>query len=72
MQSIHERMPVILDRSSEEQWLDPRSTPDSPGALLVPFPADLMEAFPVNPYVSNAKNEGPRCMEVGRSVAPLR
>jgi hypothetical protein len=34
-----------------------------PGALLVPFAADQMEAFPVNPYVSNAKNEGPRCIE---------
>jgi putative SOS response-associated peptidase YedK len=63
MQPIHERMPVISDPSAEEQWLDPRSTPDSLGALLVPFAADQMEAYPVNPYVSNAKNEGLRCQE---------
>jgi putative SOS response-associated peptidase YedK len=63
MQPIHERMPVILGPSAEEQWLDPRCTPDSLSALLVPFAADHREAHPVNPYVSNAKNEGPRYIE---------
>jgi putative SOS response-associated peptidase YedK len=63
MQLIHDRMPVILDPSSEEQWLDPQSRPDSLGALLVPFTADQMEAFPVSPWVSNPKHEGPRCIE---------
>jgi putative SOS response-associated peptidase YedK len=63
MRPIHERMPVILDLSAEEQWLDPRSAPDSLSALLVPFAADQMEAFPVSPWVSNPKHEGPRCIE---------
>jgi putative SOS response-associated peptidase YedK len=42
MQPIHKRMPVILDASAEEQWLDPRSTPGSLGVLLVPFAAERM------------------------------
>jgi putative SOS response-associated peptidase YedK len=63
MQPIQERMPVILDPFAEEQWLDPRSTPGSLGVLLVPFAADQMGAFPVNPYVSNPRNEGARCLE---------
>ncbi len=58
MQPIHERMPVILDPSAEEQWLDSRSTPDSLSALLVPFASERMEVFPVNLYVNNARNEG--------------
>jgi putative SOS response-associated peptidase YedK len=63
MQEIHERMPVILDPSAEEQSLDLRSTPDVLGALLVPFVADQMEAFLVSPWVSDPKHEGPRCLE---------
>jgi putative SOS response-associated peptidase YedK len=64
MRPIHDRMPVILDPEREKEWLDPRSTPNSLGALLVSFAADRMEAFPVNPYVSNAKNEGARCKDL--------
>jgi len=63
MQPIDDRMPVILDPSAEEQWLDPRSTLDPLGALLVPFSADQMEAFPVSPWVSDPKHERPRCVE---------
>jgi putative SOS response-associated peptidase YedK len=63
MRPIHNRMPVILDPDREDEWLNPRSEPDSLRALLVPFASARMEAFPVNPYVSNAKNEGVRCIE---------
>jgi putative SOS response-associated peptidase YedK len=40
MQPIHERMPVILGPSSEEQWLDPRASPDMLCSLLVPYAGD--------------------------------
>jgi putative SOS response-associated peptidase YedK len=63
MRPIHDRMPVILDPKREDEWLNPRSDPDSLRALIVPFASARMQAFPVNPYVSNAKNEGPRCIE---------
>lgn len=70
MRSLHERMPVILDREGEEAWLDTRSSLDSLGALLTPFAAERMEAFPVIPYVSNARNEGSRCLEsVGETLS---
>jgi putative SOS response-associated peptidase YedK len=63
MRPIHDRMPVILYPERENDWLNPRSDPDSLRSLLVPFASERMEAFPVNPYVSNAKNQGPRCIE---------
>jgi putative SOS response-associated peptidase YedK len=63
MQPIHDRMPVILNWEGEEEWLNPRSAPDSLRALLVPFAADQMEAYAVNLHVNNAKNQGPRCIE---------
>lgn len=63
MRSLHDRMPVILDSSAETLWLDSRSSTDALRSLFVPFVSDQMEAFPVNPWVSNAKNQGPRCLE---------
>jgi putative SOS response-associated peptidase YedK len=63
MRPIHDRMPVILNWEGEEVWLNPRSAPDALCALLVPFPADRMGAYAVDPYVNNAKNQGPKCIE---------
>jgi putative SOS response-associated peptidase YedK len=63
MQPIHDRMPVILDSEGENEWLSPRSAPDSLHAVLVPFASDQMEAYAVNLYVNNAKNQGPKCIE---------
>ena len=63
MQPICDRMPVILDKVSEAIWLDSHASLEELRSLLVPFASDRMEAFPVNPYESNARNEGPRCLE---------
>lgn len=63
MRPIHERMPVILDAGGEVLWLDPTATADALRTLFVPFASEEMEAFPVNPWVSNARNQGPKCLE---------
>ena len=63
MQPICDRMPVILDKVSEAVWLDSHASLEELRSLLVPFASNRMEAFPVNPYVSSARNEGPRCLE---------
>jgi putative SOS response-associated peptidase YedK len=62
MKPIHDRMPVILSEEGYATWLE---QPDA--NLLQPFPADRMEAFPVNTYVNNAKNQGPQCMEAAQA-----
>jgi putative SOS response-associated peptidase YedK len=56
-------MPVILDPASDALWLDPGADAASLRALLVPCPGERMEAFAVNPWVGNARNQGPRCLE---------
>jgi putative SOS response-associated peptidase YedK len=67
MTTIHERMPVIIPRSAYEVWLDPdvkdakRLEP-----LLMPYPDDQMEAYPVSSRVNNPTNDVPEC------VVPLR
>lgn len=58
---------MILDPASEGAWLDPRSSADALRSLFVPFASERMQAFPVNPWVSNARNEGPRSLEPAKA-----
>jgi putative SOS response-associated peptidase YedK len=56
-------MPVVIELGDFAAWLDP----DTPAAaelhaLLRPCPAEGMMAAPVGRYVSNPRNEGPRCL----------
>ena len=60
MATIHNRMPVILSASSYARWLDPSpATPSDLKNLLVPYPADEMEAYPVSTLVNSPANDLP-------------
>jgi putative SOS response-associated peptidase YedK len=54
--SIHDRMPVILDIASYEEWLS-GTDPSRLLALLKPFPAEGMAAHRVSPRVNDWKND---------------
>lgn len=58
MADIHNRMPVILPRERYETWLTPVDTLGLE-ALLLPYPADEMEAYPVTPAVGNPRHDSP-------------
>lgn len=61
---IHNRMPVILDPEDHDLWLDPDFGQKDPLAeLLRPYPADLMEAYPVSRLVNSPTNDDERCIE---------
>jgi putative SOS response-associated peptidase YedK len=60
---LHDRMPVILDPASWDQWLEP--APISAEALenlIAPHPADDMEAYPVGRHVNSPRNDDPECL----------
>jgi putative SOS response-associated peptidase YedK len=60
---IHDRMPVILDPTDYERWLDPAATlPAEVRPLLRPYAADLMTAFPVTTAVNNPAFDDPTCL----------
>jgi putative SOS response-associated peptidase YedK len=60
LSSIHGRMPVILPTDSTPLWLDRETTdPDRLKPLCLPFPADLMEMWPVLPLVNSPRNDFP-------------
>jgi putative SOS response-associated peptidase YedK len=64
MARLHNRMPVILQKKEEEEWLDREVTdPAQVERLLVPYPAEVMEAVPVSRKVNNVKNDGPDLIE---------
>lgn len=54
---IHNRMPVILERESEEKWLEEPADMSKLISLLKPFPENKMEAYPVSRAVNYGEND---------------
>jgi putative SOS response-associated peptidase YedK len=67
MRTLHDRMPVLVDPSSDEVWLDPAASIDALRALFVPHASEGMEARPVGPWVSDPRHEGVRCLEAAEA-----
>jgi putative SOS response-associated peptidase YedK len=55
----HDRMPVILPRDLEADWLDPGVSKEHALALLEPFPAEAMMALPASTRVNSVRNDDP-------------
>ena len=64
MAPIHDRMPAILRPEDEAAWLDvsARSVP-AILAMLKPYPAEDMEAYPVGRRVNSPAVDKPGCIE---------
>jgi putative SOS response-associated peptidase YedK len=64
MSKFHDRMPVILNPSDYDLWLDPSvQDPELLEPLLRPYPSDEMEAYAVSRLVNDPRNEDPKCVE---------
>jgi putative SOS response-associated peptidase YedK len=69
---IHERMPVILPQAVWPLWLgETEASPDERLALLSPYPAELMRAYPIGPAVGNVRNDTPDLLDplAGEAIA---
>jgi len=63
IRSIHNRMPCLIPKDKRDFWLDhSRYEPDKLLAILEPYPADEMEAYPVSTTVNNPANDRPECI----------
>ncbi|HEX7619626.1 MAG TPA: SOS response-associated peptidase [Anaerolineales bacterium] len=63
MASLHNRMPVILQSNAYAQWIDSApQAPDRLQTLLVPFPTEEMEAYPVSTLVNSPGNDSAECI----------
>ncbi|QFU81465.1 SOS response-associated peptidase [Natronorubrum aibiense] len=56
---LHHRMAVILEPENEREWL----TADDPQALLEPYPADELRAYPVSKAVNDPSTDDPSVVE---------
>ena len=64
MESIHNRMPVILPRAAEALWLDREvDDPQKLLPLLVSYPEKEMTADAVSQLVNSPRNDSPACIE---------
>jgi putative SOS response-associated peptidase YedK len=62
--SVHDRMPVILDRADYDLWLDPGMTNvEVVSEMLKRYDARLMRCYPVNSRVNHVANDDVACSE---------
>ncbi len=64
MAPIHNRMPVILPRSTYAAWLSPAEQPPQVlQPLLGAYPAEEMTHYPVSTFVNSPANDNPACIQ---------
>ena len=64
MEGIHNRMPVILRPGDEDLWLSSGVNPHQLAALLKPYNAEEMEAYPVSTLVNKPQNDFPEIIRM--------
>jgi putative SOS response-associated peptidase YedK len=57
MKKIHPRMPVIIPRDKEKEWLSDISV-EKAKEMLKPYDSSEMKTYEISPLVNSAKNEG--------------
>ncbi len=63
LQAIHDRMPVMLDPSVWDAWLDvDLSDAESILASMRTVPDGWIETYPVSTMVNSVRNDGPECV----------
>jgi len=60
--TVHQRMPILFEVDEAWMWLQPLAA-DALLALLKPFPAEKMEAYPVSRLVNDPKQDDPQCVQ---------
>jgi putative SOS response-associated peptidase YedK len=63
MEGVHDRMPVILSRQDEADWLNLAEPPEQLQLMLNPLESDEMVKWPVPAAVGNVRNNGPELQE---------
>ncbi|MFD1850450.1 SOS response-associated peptidase [Oceanobacillus bengalensis] len=64
MQEIHHRMPIILPKEREDEWIAPvKFRPEEANAFLRSVETEEMTAYDVGDYVNAAKNNDEMCIK---------
>ncbi len=57
MESIHDRMPVLIDPRDYSMWLAADTPADQLQHLLRPYDAERLDAYPVSTAVNTPQND---------------
>jgi putative SOS response-associated peptidase YedK len=60
---VHPRMPVILRKEAEKQWIDYDITDEKLLKLLDSCPANLMQMYEISPRVNRATEDSPEIIK---------
>jgi putative SOS response-associated peptidase YedK len=60
---LHSRMPVVLDESDWDGWLDEGAQPEHLREMLHPTPESSLEIYPVGLAVNSVRNNGPDLLD---------
>ena len=72
IEPFHDRMPVILDERTADDWINPgERDPLRLKSLLVPAPDDNLVLRPASSLVNNVENDGPELL-VPDSNVPMQ
>lgn len=64
MTKIHHRMPIILPKEKENEWIQPKQLhPTEAKQFLDSLAPEELTAYNVSTYVNTAKNNDPKCIE---------
>ena len=63
LQSLHGRMPVILTKQAEKEWLNPELEVEQLKELLQPYPANKTRFYTVSSQVNNATLDAPSLIQ---------
>lgn len=66
--TIHNRMPVILEPTDYDRWMDVGDPTRPPVDLLRPYPGERMRAWPVSERVGNVRNNDSTLLEIVPSM----
>lgn len=67
----HHRSPVILHEQQEKLWLDNELPLNDVTAMLEPYPAEELNAYPISPEIKSPKANGIALLEpIGQRVYP--
>jgi putative SOS response-associated peptidase YedK len=62
-EAVHDRMPVILDKTGVQNWLNAKSDPATLKSLLVPCPDSTLERYPVAATVGSPSKDSPALID---------
>jgi len=63
MRTLHTRMPVLLKKPQQDQWLDASATAQDLAPLLLPSDPALLTAHRVSTKVNSVRFDDPACIE---------